>query len=99
MSLDNPSGTVSITDLELAGNVAHDDILSSTVHIAHLTTYNLYDNTTAVDWHTKCSTTTTGPVSYLLQVSALHQCHLRYKPDIFHIPVTANSMSNDCSRL
>jgi len=99
VSSSNPDGDVTNSDLELCGTVAHDDILASTVPVSHLTTCNLSDNTPAVAWRTKGSTTTTGPAAYLLQVSSLHQRHYRYKPELHHIPGVINTMADDCSRL
>ena len=99
VSFQHPTGTITNSDLELAGTIAHDDILTTEVPVQHLTTCALSDNTPAVAWRNKGSTTTTGPAAYLLQVSALHQRHHRYKPEFHHIPGTANSMADDCSRL
>ena len=99
VSPDNPSRTVSISDLELYGTVAHYDILASTVYVAHLTTCNLSKNNPSVLWRTKVSTTTTGPESYLLQLYALHQHYFCNKPEIFNILGTVNSMVDNCSRL
>ena len=99
VSSSNPLVDISNRNLELCGTVAHDDILASTVPVSHLTTCNLSDNTPSVAWRTKGSTTTTGPVAYLLQVSSLHQRHFRYKPELHHIPGIANTMADDCSRL
>ena len=86
-------------DLELCGAMAHDDILASTVPVSHLTTRNLSDNTPAVAWRTKGSTTTTGLAAYLLQVSSLHQRHYHYKPELHHIPEVVDTMADDCSHL
>ena len=99
VSSSNLQGTVTNSDLELAGTVAHDDILASTVPVSHLTTCNLSDNTPAVAWRAKGSTTTTGPAAYLLQVSSIHQRHYRYKPELHHISGVENAMTDDCSRL
>ena len=61
-----PKGPITNSDLELAGSVAHDDVLASTVDVTHLTTCGLNDNTPTVSWRQKGSTTTTGPAAYLL---------------------------------
>ena len=99
VSSGNPSGTVLNSNLELARTVSHDNIIPSTVPVAHLTTCNIYDNTPAVAWRTKGSNATAGPADYTLQVSALHQHHFCYKHEIFHILGTANSMAKYCSML
>ena len=98
VSFANPSGSITNSDLELAGSVVHDDILATNAKVTRLTTCALNDNTPTVAWRQKGSTTTTGPAAYLLQISALNQRHHRYKPETFHIPGTANAMADDCSR-
>ena len=95
----NLSGTVSNSDLKLAGSFTHDDILASAVPIARLITWNLSDNTTVASWNTKCSNTMTGTKDYLLQFLDLHQCQFRYKPELFHIPGIDNSIADDFIRL
>ena len=98
VSTGNPTGTVTNSDLELAGTIAHDDVLANTTSVAHLSTCGLTDNTPSMYWRRKGSTTTTGPAAYLLQVSSLHQRHFRYKPDVHYISGPANAMADDCSR-
>jgi hypothetical protein len=98
VSSSHPTGTITNSDLELAGTLAHDDILANSVPVTHLTTCGLSDNTPAIAWRSKGSTTTTGPAAYLLQLAALHQRHYRYKPQHFHISGKANTMADDCSR-
>ena len=98
VSFSNPSGSITNSDLELAGTVAHDDILASATDVTHLTTSSGCDNTPSVAWRGKGSATTTGPAAYLLQISSLHQRRHRYKPESFHIAGTANVMADDCSR-
>ena len=99
VSLDNPSGTITNSDLELAGTVAHDDILSSLVPVSRLTLSSFSDNTAAIAWRTKGSTTTSGPAAYLLQIASLHQRHHRYQSSVHYIAGPANVMADDCSRL
>ena len=99
MSSDNFTGKITNSDLELAGTIAHDDVLASTVPVHHLTTCAFSDNTPVIAWQTKGSTTTSGPAVYLLQVSALHHRHFRYKTELHHIPGDLNAMADNCSRL
>ena len=94
----NPSGTITNSDLELAGTIAHDDVLANATSVAHLGTCGLTDNTPSQAWRQKGSTTTTGPAAYLLQISSLHQRHYRYKPEFHHILGPSNAMADDCSR-
>ena len=100
VSQDNPSGSITNSDLELAGAVAHDDVLATSApRIAHTSTCSFSDNTPAVSWKTKGSTTTTGPAAYLLHIAALHRRHFRYQNQLHYLPGPLNSMADDCSRL
>ena len=96
----NPHGTITNSDLELAGAIAHDDVLATSVpRIAHISTCSFSDNVPAVSWKSKGSTTTTGPAAYLLQIAALHRRHHRYKNELHYLPGPINRMADDCSRL
>ena len=100
VSSDNPRGTVTNSDLELAGSIAQDDILAQALPGQHhLSTCTFSDNTPAVSWKSKGSTTTTGPAAYLLQQYALHRRHYRYQNELNFLPGSLNSMADDCSRL
>ena len=99
VSFSNPTGTITNSDLELAGTIAHNDIVAQAVDTRERTVYTLSDNTPAAAWQSKGSTTTTGPAAYLLRLQALHQRQLRYLSRVTHIPGVANCMADDCSRL
>lgn len=98
VSFDNPSGTITNSDLELAGTIAQHDVLNQVADVRECTIATLTDNTPAQAWQTKGSTTTTGPAAYLLRLQALHQRHYRYLPQVHYIPGPANAMADDCSR-
>ena len=95
----NPHGTINNSELELAGMIAHNDILQQQVNCAGRTIVPLGDNTAAVLWEHKASVTTTGPASYLLRLHSLHQRHYRYLSKADYIPGPVNAMADDCSRL
>ena len=95
----NPSGRVNNSDLELAGTIAHDDVLASTVPVSYLTLCSFCDNTPAVAWRTKGSTSNSRATAHLLQVSAFHRRRFRYQSEIHYIPGAVNTMADDCSRL
>jgi hypothetical protein len=95
----NPTGTITNSDLELAGTVAHQDVLVQHRNCNYRTVHILNDNVPAVAWRKKGSATTTGPAAYLLGVSALHQRHHRFLALIDHIPGVANAIADDLSRL
>jgi hypothetical protein len=99
VSFTNPTGTISNSDLELAGTIAQHDVVVQALDTREKTVYTLSDNTPATAWQSKGSTTTTGPAAYLLRLQALHQRQHRYVSRVSHIPGVANAMADDCSRL
>ena len=100
VSFVNPSGSITNSDLELSGAIAHDDVLASALPtVAHLSTCTFSDNTPAVSWKTKGSTSSTGPAAYLLQTAALHRRQHRYQNELHYLPGHLNAMADDCSRL
>ena len=99
VSFSNPTGDITNSDLELAGAVAHQDILVQGFDVRETTTATLSDNTPTVYWSRKGSTTTTKAPAYLLRLASLHQRFHRYNPEISHIPGVVNKMADDCSRL
>ena len=98
VSTRNPRGTITNSDLELAGTIAHQDVMAQVLDIRERTTNTSSDNTPAVAWQKKGSTTTTGPAAYLLRVQAFHQRFHRYHPRFSYIPGPANRLADDCSR-
>lgn len=99
VSWENPQGDITNSDLELAGTVAHHDVMAHALDIRERTVATASDNTPAVSWQHKGSTTTTGPAAYLLRLQAFHQRHHRYLPRLSYIPGPANVMADDASRL
>ena len=57
----------------MAGTIAHQDVLAQAKDIVKVNVKIGTNNTPALYWQTKGSTTTTGPAAYLLQLVALHQ--------------------------
>ena len=98
VSWTNPTGTITNSDLELAGTIAQHDVIAHMFPLTERTIGTLTDNTPALAWQTKGSTTTTGPAAYLLWLQALHQREHRYLPRLAHIPGPVNVMADDCSR-
>jgi hypothetical protein len=98
VSYTNPSGTITNSDLELAGTIAQHAVLAQQYDIRERTIHTLCDNTPAVSWQSKGSRTTVGAGAYLLRLQALHQQFHRYVPRHTHIAGTANKMANVCSR-
>lgn len=99
VSWNNPAGTLTNSDLELAGTIAQHDVMAHTVDIRERTIATLTDNTPALYRQRKGSITSSSAPAYLLRLQALHQRHHRYLPSYAHIAGPANQMADDCSRL
>ena len=99
VSTSNPHGKITNSDLELAGQIAHLDVLNQHSDCRERTLSTLTDNISARSWQRKGSTTTLGPAAYLLRLQALHQRHHRYLNQPDYIPGPANAMADDASRL
>ena len=99
VTFDNPEGSINNSQLELAGNIAHQDVLVNTVDCADRTIAPLGDNIAQVAWQLKGSNTGTGATSYLLRLNSLHQRQYRYLASPSYIPGPLNVMADDLSRL
>ncbi|VEU39857.1 unnamed protein product, partial [Pseudo-nitzschia multistriata] len=97
VSFANPEGKITNSELELAGSIAHIDILAQAAAVGERTVHNLYDNTATVHWQRKGAATTPGPVAYLLRLQSLHQRLFRYVPRHDYIPGPANTMADTLS--
>jgi hypothetical protein len=95
----NPSGDITISDLELAATVVHHGGIAHYIDIREGTTNNLHDNTLAVYWQQKVSTTTTKAAAYILCLQAIIQLTHQYVPRHEYLPGGMNTMADDCSRL
>ena len=98
ITADNPKGTVSISDLELTGMIAHKDVLARSRDIAERTVWLASDNRAAVAWSTKGSATSVTARASLLRYNALHQRAYRYVARNHYIPGPVNMMADDASR-
>ena len=94
----NPDGTINNSDLELAGLVAHNDILAIAAKVEVRTIHNVYNNTAAVFWQRKGAATTRDPPAYLLRLQALHQRQFHYVLKHDYIPGKSNVMADILSR-
>jgi hypothetical protein len=99
VSFKNPQGSITNSDLELGATIVHHDVLAQHYDIRERTISTGCDNTPAVSWQRKGSTTTTHAPAYLLRLQALHQRFHRYLPHIFYLPGPINKMADDASRL
>jgi hypothetical protein len=98
VTIENPHGCITNSDLELAASILHLDVATSNFAERLHTIAVLSDNSPTVYWQQKGSTTTTKATSYLLRVQALHQRHFAYHATFDHIPGAANVMANFASR-
>jgi hypothetical protein len=98
---ENPSGAITITnsDFELTGTIAHQDILACEVDVTVHTLLTFTDNKSVESWANKRSSTSRAAHAYLLRMKALHhQRHFGYKSDTNYISGPANCMADECSR-
>jgi hypothetical protein len=93
VSFDNPSGSITNSDLELAEVLCHQD------DCCELTLATLCDNTPAVAWIKRGSVSNNSSAAYLLRLFALHCRHHRYLTEVSHIPGVLNTMADGASRL
>lgn len=97
ITAENPHGTVSISDLELTGMIAHKDILAHSRNVAGRTIWLASDNRAAVAWSIKGSATSVTARAELLRYNALHQRAHRYVSRHPYIPGPVNVMADDAS--
>jgi hypothetical protein len=104
---DNPKGSVSISNLELAATVAQSDVLCQLVDVSGRTTHTMHNNMATVWWRKK------GPLpprvlpptayrlpttAYRLRLQAIHHWHHRYLPQQDFIPGKVNLMADLTTR-
>lgn len=99
VTTDNPTGSVTNSDLELAAQIATTDVLLQHFNCVERSIATFTDNISARAWLRKGSKTTHGPAAYLLRIHALLQRHFRCRSTIDYVPGPANAMADDASRL
>ena len=98
VSDDNPTGTLTNSDLELAATILQEDVWSSITDIRERTVHTLSDNTPAVFWRAKGSISRHGPAARLLALASLRQRHLRHVPRLHYLPGSRNTLADMASR-
>ena len=100
ISLDNPKGWITNSDLELAALVLHKDtfpdICGSSNWRAPLTGSN---NTPTVSWTSKEASTINPVVANLIRIRSIVNTNSAITPAIFYHPGHLNTMADDASRL
>jgi len=99
ISFQRPHGSITNSDLELAGAIAHADVLARNHDVRHRSLVSLGDNTPTESWMKKGSRTTNGPAAYLLRLASFHSRHHRYHLQEGFIPGLANLLADQASRL
>jgi hypothetical protein len=98
VSFENPTGTVTNSDLELVGTIVHQAVLGENAAVEGETAHTLCDNTPAVAWRHKGSTTSTNRNAHLLRLAAHLRKQQRANHRISHIAGVDNVMADDASR-
>jgi hypothetical protein len=80
-----PSGSITNSDLELAGGLLHLDALAQSVDICERTILSQGDNLSTTFWEWKGSTSTASAPAYLLRLFGIHQRIHRYIPRFDYI--------------
>jgi hypothetical protein len=98
VSSDNPSGTITNSDLELAGGLIHLDCAAQTMDARERTLLSKGDNLNTTFWERKGSTTTNSVPAYLLRMFGIHQRFHRYVPRFDYISGPSNVVADSLSR-
>ena len=99
MSVDNPSGTVTNSNLEHAGLLAQSAIMAANHNVRYATIANGGDNTPSLSRMLKGSVSSETVPAYLCDVACSLQRRHRYCQVNFYLPGPANVMADDASRL
>jgi hypothetical protein len=94
----NPHGSITNSDLELAGGLLHLDALAHCFDIRERTVLSKGDNLSTTFWERKGSTTTNSPPAYLLRLFGMHQRIQRYIPRFDYISGPSNHIADALSR-
>jgi hypothetical protein len=95
----NPNGTITNSDLELAGGLLHLEALAQHFDIRERTVISNTDNLASLYWQRKGSSTTNSPPAHLLRLFGIHQRFHRYVPRHDYIPGKSNPLADAMSRL
>ena len=100
VSDDNPRGTVTNSDLELAAILLHHLVLEQAMGMRHVKTVTFSDNTPAVAWVSKMHTKAESDISYnLLRGIAMRQRTTEsVMPEVMHVEQQFNVPADIASR-
>ena len=98
VSSDNPGGTITNSDLELAGGLLHLECAAQTLDVRERTVLSRGDNLNTTFWERKGSTTTDSVPAFLLRLFGIHQRFHRYVPRFDYIAGRSNFVADALSR-
>jgi hypothetical protein len=99
VSVANPSGDITNSDLEQAAQLAQASVIASTQPVQYLTIATCSDNTPALSRLAKGAVSSDGAAARLCGYACNHQRQHRYCHVGFFLPGKANVMADDTSRL
>ena len=98
VTAENPNGTITNSDLELAGGLIHLDCISQCYDVRERTVLSKGDNLSTTFWERKGSTSTNAPPAYLLRQFGMHQRFHQYVPRFDYISGPSNPIADSLSR-
>jgi hypothetical protein len=98
VTADNPHGSITDSDLELASGLLHIDALSQFFDIRERTVLSKRDNLSTTFWERRGSTSTNSPPAYLLCLFGMHQQFHQYLPWFDYNSGPSNPITDSLSR-
>ncbi|KAK1732369.1 hypothetical protein QTG54_016948 [Skeletonema marinoi] len=97
VSSTNPDGTISNSDLELAGGLLHLEAIAICFDVRERTLLSKTDNLATLFWQRKASATTEKVPAHLLRLFGLHQRFHRYVPRHDYLSGPSNPVADATS--
>ena len=98
ITANNPQGTITNSDLELAGGLLQLECASQTLDIRERTVVSRGDNLNTTFWERKGNTTCDSAPAYLLRLFGMHQRFHRYVPRFDYLSGPSNHVADALSR-
>ena len=97
----NPKGTLTNSDLEMAGTLLQAIVLEQVTNMRHAHALTFCDNTPAVSWATRMASKSQSPIAgRLIRGLALRQRTVQSAPlQVLHVPGEQNILADTASRL